>query len=35
MEIAGSVESDRNIDGVVQMMLDVTQNCFKPLTGIM
>jgi Fic family protein len=34
MEIAGSVESDRNIDGVVEMMLDATQNCFKPLTKI-
>jgi Fic family protein len=33
MEIAGSVESDRNIDGVVEMMLDATQNCFKPLTA--
>jgi Fic family protein len=32
IEIAGSVESDRNIDGVVEMMLDATQNCFKPLT---
>lgn len=32
MEIAGSVESDRHIDGVVEMMLDATQNCFKPLT---
>ncbi|MEY4875896.1 MAG: hypothetical protein RL708_1045 [Bacteroidota bacterium] len=32
MEIAGSVEFDRNIDGVVEMMLDATQNCFKPLT---
>lgn len=32
MEIAGSVESDRNIDGVVEMMLDATQNCFNPLT---
>lgn len=32
MEIAGSVESDRNVDGVVEMMLDATQNCFKPLT---
>jgi len=31
MEIAGSVESDRNVDGVVEMMLDATQNCFKPL----
>jgi Fic family protein len=33
MEIAGSVESDRNIDGIVEMMLDATQNCFKPLTS--
>ena len=32
MEIAGSVESDRDVDGVVEMMLDATQNCFKPLT---
>jgi Fic family protein len=32
MEIAGSVESDRHVDGVVEMMLDATQNCFKPLT---
>ena len=32
MEIAGSVESDRNVDGVVEMMLDATQNFFKPLT---
>ncbi|MEF8984982.1 MAG: Fic family protein [Bacteroidales bacterium] len=32
MIIAGSVESDRNVDGVVEMMLDATQNCFKPLT---
>jgi len=29
MEIAGSVESDRNVDGVVEMMLDATQNCFN------
>jgi len=33
MEIAGSVESDRNVDGVVEMMLDATQNCFEPLTA--
>ena len=32
MNIAGSVDSDRNVDGVVEMMLDATQNCFKPLT---
>jgi Fic family protein len=33
MEIAGSVDSDRNVDGVVEMMLDATQNCFNPLTA--
>lgn len=32
LEIAGSVKSDRNVEGVVEMMLDATQNCFKPLT---
>ena len=33
MEIAGSVESDRNVDGVVEMMLDATQNYLEPLTA--
>jgi Fic family protein len=33
IEIAGSVDSDRHVDGVVEMMLDATQNCFKPLTA--
>ncbi len=33
MQIAGSVKSDRNVDGVVEMMLDATQNCFNPLTA--
>lgn len=33
LEIAGSVESDRNIDGVVEMMLDATQHCFETLTA--
>lgn len=33
MEIPGSIESNRNVDGVVEMMLDATQNCFKPLTA--
>jgi Fic family protein len=33
MEIAGSVDSDRNIDGVVEMLIDATQNCFEPLTA--
>ncbi len=33
MEIAGAVHSERNVDGVVEMMLDATQNCFEPLTS--
>jgi len=33
MEIAGSVESDRNVDGMVEMMIDATQNSIKPLTA--
>jgi len=33
MEIAGSVESDRSVEGVVEMMLDATQNCFQALTA--
>lgn len=33
MEIAGSVESDRNVDGMVEMMLDATQNCSAPITA--
>jgi len=33
MEIAGSVNSDRDVDGVVEMMIDATQNCFQPLTA--
>lgn len=32
MEIGGLIESDRHVDGVVEMMLDATQNCFDPLT---
>jgi Fic family protein len=32
IEIAGSVPSDRYIDGVVEMMLDATQSYHKPLT---
>jgi len=32
MEIAGSIDSDRNVDGMVEMMIDATHNCFKPLT---
>lgn len=33
MEIAGAVDSDRSVEGVVEMMLDATQNCFAPLTA--
>lgn len=33
MEIAGAVESDRNVEGVVEMMIDATQKCFDPLTA--
>ncbi len=32
MDIAGLVASDRNVDGVVEMMLDATQNYAAPLT---
>lgn len=32
MDIAGLVPADRNVDGVVEMMLDATQNFKKPLT---
>ena len=33
IELSGSVESDRNVDGVVEMMLDATKNCFSPVTA--
>lgn len=32
MDYAGIVPSDRNVDGMVDMMIDATQNCLKPLT---
>ena len=32
IEIAGLIPSDRNVDGVVEMMLDATQRFEKPLT---
>jgi Fic family protein len=32
MNISGLIPSDRNVDGVVEMMLDATQNFEKPLT---
>lgn len=33
MEIAGAVPSDRDVEGVVEMMLDATQNFDQPLTA--
>lgn len=33
MDIGGLVEADRHVEGVVEMMLDATQNCFQPLTA--
>jgi Fic family protein len=33
MEIAGAMESDRHVEGVVEMILDATQNCFEPLNA--
>jgi Fic family protein len=33
MEYAGTSMSDRNVDGMVDMMIDATQNCFTPLTA--
>jgi len=32
MPYAGIVASDRNVDGMVEMMIDATRNCFNPLT---
>jgi len=33
MDIAGLVQADRNVDGVVEMMLDATQHYARPLTA--
>ena len=33
MDVAGLVPVDRTVEGVVEMMLDATQNCEKPLTA--
>lgn len=33
MDVAGTYEADRNVDGIVQMMLDATQNYAAPLTA--
>lgn len=32
LEISGLVDSPRNVDGVVEMMLDATPNYLQPLT---
>ncbi len=32
MDIAGAIDWDRNVEGVVEMMLDATQNFAQPLT---
>src|SRR5580658_8886587 len=33
IDIGGLTAADRNVEGVVEMMLDATQNYDKPLTG--
>lgn len=33
MDIGGLVEADRNVEGIVEMMLDATQNHARPLTA--
>jgi Fic family protein len=33
MDIGGLIEADRNVEGVVEMMLDATQNYVQPLTA--
>ncbi|MCW6537746.1 DUF4172 domain-containing protein [Sphingomonas sp. MMSM24] len=33
MDISGLVEADRSVEGVVEMMLDATQNYAQPLTA--
>lgn len=32
LDITDSVESNRDVDGMVEMMIDATKNCFNPLT---
>jgi hypothetical protein len=32
LEVSGMIDSPRNVDGVVEMMLDATQNDMNPLT---
>lgn len=33
MDIGALIPSDRNVDGIVEMLLDATQHCNKPLTA--
>lgn len=33
LEWAGAIASEREVDGMVEMMLDATQNCWEPLTS--
>ncbi len=33
MEFVGTIMSDSNVDGMVDMMIDATRNCFNPLTN--
>lgn len=33
MEYAGVIASDRDVDGIVDIMIDATENCFEPLTA--
>lgn len=33
MEFVGAIMSDRNVDGMVEMLIDATRNCFQPLTA--
>ena len=32
IDIQGLIPSDRNVDGVVEMMIDATKNAYEPLT---
>ncbi len=34
IQIAGLVASERNVDGMVDMMIDATRNFEKPMTGM-
>jgi Fic family protein len=34
LEVSGMVDSPRNVDGVVEMMLDATQNYMQPITTV-